>query len=324
VEARDRAIAAIRSGHFTLSGGLGQSRSERALSRVRLVMDATAHESSLAASLRTRRGVEAARSPAGATGGLQSHLETHSLTAAPTDGIGAVNGKSHGFVVSPGGYLTILGHGFGDTVGQANVIGQFPGGSEALRVVDWRADEVYTLLPPGLRGVVDQPVAIQLITRAGKTYRIDRGQFVAAREDITLTTQITRVVRFQSAPNWTATLSDDGRVGRWAGAESMNCANPGTDILTTVDPGRGFVVTGLTARWGRSDSGNGDMDGDDGSRTFFPGYGFGAWQGDSISASWGVWRSHTSPYFMLSAYDLCESDYQIAVILTGPAGVAPF
>lgn len=322
-EARDRTMATIRSGHFPRTGGVGQSHSDTASSRVKLVMDSAVHENSLAASSRTRP-TEAARPPAGAGAIAQSHLQPNRASLVPTDGIGAVNGKSHGFIVSPGGYLAIAGHGFGDSVGQANVIGQFPGGAALLRVVDWRADEVYALLPPGLRGVVDQAVAIQLITREGKTYRIDRGQFVATRENVTVIAQIPRLVRFQSSPNWSIALADDGSVTRAAGAESMNCASPGTDVLTTVDPGRGFVVTGLTARWGRTDSGNGDNNGDDGSRTFSPGYGFGAWQGDSISVSWGVWRSHTSPYILLSGYDVCESDYQIAVVLTGPAGVAPF
>jgi hypothetical protein len=323
-EDRNRAIATVRSGHFPLSGGRAASRSALGVSRARQVMDATVHENTLAVSLRTRPMEEATRAPAGTGAVAQSHLQPNRAGLVPTEGIGAVNGKSHGFVVSPGGYLTIAGHGFGDAIGQANVIGQFPNGAEALRVVEWRADEVYALLPPGLRGVLDQPVSIQLVTRVGKTYRIDHGEFVATREDITLTSQITRIVRFQSGSSWPARLEDDGSVTRGASADSMTCASPGTDILTTVDPGRGFVVTGLTALWGRTDSGDHDADGYDGSRTFFPGYGFGSWQGDSIGVSWGVWRSHTSPDFLLSSFDMCESNYQVAVVLTGPAGVSPF
>ncbi len=94
------------------------------------------------------------------------------------------------------------------------------------------------------------------------------------------------------------------------------------------DAGRGFVVTGLGAHFGRTDSGEGDQWGDAGSRTFLPGYGFSNWygeKGNKIDLHWGTWRSHSSSSFggLSGPYDWCVSSYQIEVSVQGPLGV-PF
>jgi hypothetical protein len=236
-----------------------------------------------------------------------------------------VNGKTTGFVVTPGAYLTVAGVDLGDTMGQVNLIGNFPGGAAALRVVEWKAGSVYALLPGGLRGAPDQTVTLQLVTAAQKTYRKDGGNFVATREDTTATTNIPRFLKFQSSPGWGGGMDESGKVYRGSSGDGgINCPSPGSDTVTLLDPGKGFVVTGLNGGWGRMDSGDGADGGGDGSRTYTPGYGFGDWNGNSIAIRWGVWRSHTSPTLQVAAFDQCLSSYTISVTLSGPAGVSPF
>jgi hypothetical protein len=268
--------------------------------------------------------VEVAQRDSAAALALRTPKNEHAKARHPIVGIENVNGKGRGFVLSPGGNVTIIGGQLGDTIGQVNAIGQFAGGAAPLRVVDWRADEIQALFPPGLRGVLDHDVTLQVITSAGKTFRLDGGKFVAAREDIVATTNILRMVRFQSAPNWPAQLRDDGWVSRNEWGDSFSCRAPSTDRITVVDPGRGFYITNLQLSWGRSDTGDGSSHGDAGGRYFQPGYGVGGWDGDSIDIHWGVWKDHESPDFLLSGSDDCQSDYGLAVVLTGPAGVSPF
>jgi hypothetical protein len=244
-----------------------------------------------------------------------------------TPGIGLVNGHGGGFKVTPGAYLTIAGFEFGDAKGQVNLIGNFPpSGVAALTIVDWKAGSIYALLPTGLRGVLDQTVILQIVTAAGRTYRHDGGSFVATREDTTVTTNIRRFVKFQSGPTWSAELDESGSLDRRTGGDNINCPAVGSDTLTMLDPGKGFLVTGFNMNWnGRTDSGDGDQNGFDGSRTFTPGYSLGDWNGPSIPIRWGVSRSHTSAVVTQTpAYDFCSSSYAITVNLQGPAGVSPF
>lgn len=250
---------------------------------------------------------------------------SHAARVVPSVGIDTVNGKERGFVVSPGGNVTIMGGQFGDTIGQVNVIGQFPGGAAPLRVVDWRAGEIHALFPPGLRGALDHQVTLQVITSGQKTFRLDGGKFIAAREDVVVTTGLLRMVQFYSAGSWSAQMDENGVVNRAYSGEHTDCLAPAKDGLKITDPGRGFFVTGVSLLWtGRTDSGDGSSMGDDGNRIYYPGYGFTEWYHDEIGVKWGVWRSHQSPYFLLPAFNQCQSSYQLAVILSGPAGVAPF
>ena len=246
----------------------------------------------------------------------------HGPNYKPTVGIGLVNGKLHDFVLSPGGNVTIVGGEFGDTMGQVNVIGQFPGMAAALKVVDWRGDEIYAIFPTGVRGVPDHDVSLQVITSAGKTFRLAGGKFIATREDQVVMKNIPSLVRFESAGNWPASMGDSGQVHRWQAGDSIACKSPSADRLIVLDPGRGFSFANFKMWYGRTDSGMGSASGEDGSRTFYPEYAFGNWQGNTIDMRWGVWRDHESPYLALPGYDTCLSDYTIAVILSGPAGVA--
>ncbi len=243
-------------------------------------------------------------------------------------GIETVNGKVKGFVVTPGAHLAISGYELGDGMGQANLIGTFtPSGVAPLTIVDWKTGSIDVLLPTGLTGVLDQAVTLQVITAARRTYTHAGGGFVATRADTTVTTNIPHFMKFQSGPSWSATMDPNGNVNRSDDGERIDCRATGADTLTMIDPGKGFVVTGLNANWtGRTDSGQGDSNGDEGGRTFSPGYGFGDWNGASIPVRWGVWREHSSTqgiYGGMSA-DSCKSSYQITVNLNGPVGVSPF
>jgi hypothetical protein len=331
VDARQRELATMQPGKF-LTGGFAQTRSPRGIRAVSLFQQSMIQETRLAQSVRTKP--VSGKSFAG----VQEKLRSRELVT-PQPGISSVNNKIRGYIVSPRSYLTIKGLEFGDAVGNVNVIGaHFPGGGIGLRIVDWRKDEIYVLVPPEIRGVVDHDVSMQVITRSNKTFRLGDGKFIAAREEIVVPSNLTQIIDFRSATVWPGAMNNLGIVYRWKTGESINCPLPGKDSLISLpdvkgaDPkrfflGRGFVVVGLNASWGRTDAGNGDGWGYAGSRTFTPGYGFSDWYGDNqerIDVSWGVWRSHRSPDVLLSGFDDCQSMYQLAVVLSGPAGVAPF
>jgi hypothetical protein len=326
---RQRAIAANETGK-PLTGGFARTRLPQGVKTVSLLQQSIMQEAALAQSVRSKQVTDKAFYTA------QEANRSRALIT-PQPGIGSVNDKIRGYIVSPRNYLTIKGREFGDTVGKVNVVGSyFPTGASALRVVNWRTDEIYVLVPSEIRGVLDHEVNIQVITRANKTYRLDGGKFIAAREEIAVRTNIPRIIQFESSGGWKASMTNEGFVGRSSAGESINCPSPGMDRLRGPDrytdpraifPGKGFVIVGLNASWGRTDSGNGDGRGNDGSRTFFPGYGFSEWYGkdqEIIDVKWGVWRSHESPVMFIQGYDLCSSSYQIEVVLSGPAGVAPF
>jgi hypothetical protein len=328
-DARQRGITNIQAGK-PLTGGFGKVRFPRGVKSASILQQSVIQETTLAESLRSKQVARKAFSSV-----QQGVVSKELITSQP--GISSVNNKIRGYIVSPRSYLTIKGRDFGGTIGRVNVIGSyFPSGGTALRVANWRTDEIYVLVPPEIRGVVDHPVSIQVITSAGQTFRFDDGKFVAAREEIVVRTNIPQMISFESPRGWVSAMSNEGFVNRYKSGESVDCPAPGQDRLRGPDryaysrsifAGRGFVLVGLNASWGRTDSGNGDGWGNAGSRTFFPGYGFSDWYGQDqeiIDVSWGVWRSHMSPEIFLSGYDICSSSYQIEVVLSGPAGVAPF
>jgi hypothetical protein len=250
-------------------------------------------------------------------------------------GVWYVNGKDINYTLTPGGYVTIHGRGFGDVVGSVTVFGTVDRRTFALQVDDWHRDEVFALLPPGIRGMRDQPVRLQIITRDGMVFVDDRGRFRAEREEISLGDHLDRVIQFASASTWKPTLSPDGSVERYEAGSSIDCQAPGSDRLAFAPPA-GFEVIGISAEWGRTDSGDEDALGGSGSRVFTPGYSFGEWFKatvatgpgreaviDAIAVNWGVWRSHSSGTFT-NGVDRCLSEYKVTLRLAGPAGVAPF
>lgn len=329
-EERQRAIAAIQAGK-PLTGGSAKVRFPRGVSSANLLRQSVVQETTLTDSVRSEQVARKAFS------NVQQGMVSKELIT-PQPGISSVNNKIRGYIVSPRSYLTIKGRDFGGTLGNVNVVGSyFPTGGTALRVVTWRTDEIYVLVPPEIRGVVDHPVSIQVITSAGQTFRFDDGKFVAGREEIVVRTNIPQMISFESSPRWPGTMGNDGSVNRFKRGESIDCPAPGKDRLRGPDrnaysrsilSGRGFILVGLNASWGRSDSGNGDGWGFPGNHSFSPGYGFSNWYGQDqeiIDVSWGVWRSHMSPILITeSGSDFCSSSYQIEAVLSGPAGVPPF
>lgn len=313
VAAREQHFAALKTSPAALQGKLVVRRGKGAAALQSLAATLAAEDSAAKAA---RRPGPVAKGPGVLAAISQKNFE----------GILQVNRRERGWHVTPGGFLTVDGQGFGNTIGEVKIFGQFPGGPLALNPVDWRSDQIYAQLPLGVRGVLDQDVQLQVVTAARKTHRLDGGRFIATRgPEFVVTTGIRRLVKQRSGSVWNAAMGDTGRVDRLQGGHDIDCPKPSRDYLETLDPGRGFVVTGLDAHFGRTDSGDGDQRGDAGSRTFFPGYSFGAWNGDQISINWGVWRSHSSPTLggLSDGYDWCESNYQLEVSLQGPLGV-PF
>jgi hypothetical protein len=252
---------------------------------------------------------------------------TAQQTSAFDEGVHTAKGPRGDRTISPGETLRITGFALGQTMGQVNLFGCFPSTSLALAVLGWRDTEIQAVVPKDVRGVPDCAVSVQVVTRAGRTHRLDGGWFLAAREEITVTDHLTRLARIRPAASWTAALNDDGRVSRVTVGEVSACPGVGSDVLTATDPGRGFVITKIfLQKIGRTDSGDGCGTYEDcpGSRVFTPGYELGDWQGDDIPIRWGLWRSHESPYLGMRGLDQCVSFYQVGFNLSGPAGVSPF
>ena len=259
----------------------------------------------------------------------------------PTPGIYTVNGKKTGFVLSPGANVIIKGAGFGNAKSVA-VIRGLPKGDIELTVVNWHDNEIWAQIPATpntMSGLPDGAVAVVVYGQHNGTqqYRLDGGTFYANRADFIVTGgTVTRFFQMQFDPNAPALepVSNFTPPGDYERdfydigddpSKLNRCWSPGTDYLTTIDPGRGFVVTALTFTWGPTDSGNGDLEGREGDRTFAPGYSLGDWNGNTLPVRWGVWHMHTSPHIFDPSYDDCISEYVVtSVILTGPAGISPF
>lgn len=255
----------------------------------------------------------------------------------PPPGIWFVNNRDKNFVLTPGGYITISGKGFGDTLGQVNGFGAADGRRLTYQVLDWHDDQIYAALPIGVRGMADQGAKLQVVTSGQKTFLISTGRFYATREEITVTNDVTRVLVRAFAPQWTTTMSSAGRMDRMTFGPDIDCPGTGQDTLYFRAPPT-WQVSGITYWVGRTDSGNGDGQGNGGSRVFTPGYSTGNWsettsrdsngpfQMDVLPFNWGVWRRHSSCEITLAGCqaDECDSNYQVAVSLIGPAGVAPF
>jgi hypothetical protein len=291
------------------------------------MLDKMARENAAAAQARNRlfetgAGTVASVGAASAAEKTARRLGTDTLGAAKLlePGIVMVNRRTKEFLVTPGGYLTIDGRGFGDTLGQVNVIGRFPGGKAALQVVDWRDTQIYALLPVGLRGAPDQVATLQVVTRQARTYRRDRANFVAAREVITFTNGIDRLVQAKAK-----NMDSDGSVSYRA--TGVNCPDLETveDFRFTLPAGWMPSVIGLEP--GRSDTGDGDADGKPGRREFFGQYAIGNWDGGNrFQISSGVWRSRNLAAARSARFagDTCVRSYRLSVAVMGPAGLSPF
>ena len=237
-------------------------------------------------------------------------------------GIWFVNNEPDGFPVTPNGYVTIQGIGFGQTPGQVNLLGTYMSGaafSGAFKVVDWHDDEILAVLPRFI-DLNDQIATVQVITHLGTTYTLGGAKFHAARDEYDLEAGIGGLVQISNNSNWDIShFGDDGYVERFDTGSSIDCKAPGTDYLYVTVPAQakqqGYVLSGISAIFARTDSGDGDAAGHPGDRVFTPGYSLGDWtrgspvgpvrvlqaaargqstQTDMIPVSWGVWRSHSA------------------------------
>jgi hypothetical protein len=262
----------------------------------------------------------------------RSRVDAPAVMTPP--GVWFVNNKEKNFTLTPGGYVTIVGKGFGDDVGKVSMFVLAQGGTLeiAFPVSEWHDREVYAFVPAGIRGIADQSTRLQVRTRSGTPYSLDTGTFYATREEITVNTGLGRVVQFSPSPSWDAALADNGRVDR-SGEYCPKQA--GADRLYFKPQANGFVVSSIAWWTGRQDTGDGDGYGNDGRRSFVPGYSFGEWgtgpigvgrdrsaQVPTLSLNWGVWCSYS--YRSGFSSNETESNYQIEVSLVGPAGLRPF
>jgi hypothetical protein len=325
--------AEFYSGKFLTGGAMKPVL--KGVSFVAGLRDQVAAETRLIASLRTADLVT-----------KKPSLDPHVLHPIPgTLGILAVNGKRSGFLLSPGNVLVVRGVGFGTATGRLLMHG-LPKGDIELSISDWHDDEIVGLVPAALRGVPDGAVGVVVI-QGGQQAHLDGGTFYAARQDyVVYGSQVTRFhkvqlapidPRYGSIPREDVWKDDTGRdevlVNRfytWDGDSSrldLPCWSPGTDYLTTIDPGHGFVVTSLYFKWIGDTSSSNDHDryGNAGSHWFAPGYSLGDWNGDTLPINWGVSHSHGSPFLTEAGYDDCITQYQIySITVTGPAGFSTF
>jgi hypothetical protein len=237
-------------------------------------------------------------------------------------GIANVNRKTSGALLTPGGYITISGRGFGQTLGQVNAVGRFPNGELAYKVIEWRDDQIHALLPEGVRGVPDQGATLQVVTRGGKTWSAPGMRFVATRAEIMLTSG-QRVFDVRPAADWLPQVGPDGWVLRSETGEKLICKRPGADLYRLKPMPPGWEVSALgVAHAPFVVGGAGETPG--GQVTFAPGYELWEWSGDRIIVKWGVVRTHRSPFLGVRGGDECESGYQLQVHVVGPAGLTPY
>ncbi|MBU6433751.1 MAG: hypothetical protein KJS98_10595 [Nitrospirae bacterium] len=272
--------------------------------------------------------------------------DPHVLHPVPgTLGVLSVNGKKSGFLLSPGNVVVVRGVGFGTITGRLLMHG-LPAGNIDLSISDWRDDEIVALVPATLRGVPDGAVGVVVI-KGEQQAHLDGGTFYAARQDyVVIGSNVQRFHKIQfapldprygSIPREDVWKDDSGRdevlVNRfyaWDGDSSrldLPCWSPGTDYLTTIDPGHGFVVTSLYFKWIGDTSSSNDHDryGNAGNHWFAGSYSLGDWNGDTLPINWGVSHSHGSGVLFSPGYDDCITQYQIySITVTGPAGFSTF
>jgi hypothetical protein len=120
----------------------------------------------------------AAASSAFATSG---NLRQNVLGSKPCSQRGPFLLKGSG-TFTPGATVVLHGDCLGTSNGQVRMYGTFPSGFLALAVIDWHADSVVAALPADTRGVIDQPVQIEVRRSDGAVSRQVRASFIARRE----------------------------------------------------------------------------------------------------------------------------------------------
>jgi hypothetical protein len=85
--------------------------------------------------------------------------------------------------VKPGDSIIIGGCGFGASLGQAFLVGDFAGGKAQLIVDSWSDTGIGARVPEGLSGAPDQLAGVQVVTKAGAKSNKDKTLAFEARRE---------------------------------------------------------------------------------------------------------------------------------------------
>jgi hypothetical protein len=264
-------------------------------------------------------------------------------TAQP--GIAIVNGHSKGVQFTPGGLYTVIGSGFGGTLGQVDLVGpHLPGGRLALQVTQWGDRKLQAQLSEPVSGIADQPVTLRVTTRTGSLFTMDV-QFYATRQPITLSDTGLDVsqafeLNLGNPSDWSKTYTNEGYITRTKSGNNIDCPSVGQDSLRTrLPPGWALVEVAISSWLPTQGNPNKDFFGEDGDTVVSGSYSItqipAGLTNQTFEVHWGVLRSHSSNGLSLipkfngndfgwSGNDGCVSGYGVEVTLVGPAGLRPF
>jgi hypothetical protein len=110
------------------------------------------------------------------------HPQPVPITSMTCDSTGPLIGRLSGAAIS-GASFDIDGACFGDSAGGIELIGQFPGGTLRPAFSAW-SDQHITVVMPAVRGVLDQTVALTVVTASHRPTAAQPIAFVAAREEV--------------------------------------------------------------------------------------------------------------------------------------------
>lgn len=261
-------------------------------------------------------------------------------------GIGIVNGHSKDVRLTPGGLYTVIGSGFGEAVGAADLIGpHLPGGRLGLQITQWSDRKMQVQLAEPISGIADQPVTLRVTTRLGTLFTMNV-QFYATRQPITLSgSELDLNQAFELGlgnPNdWDQTSPDLGGIVRTKSGNNIGCPNVGQDSLRTKLP-QGWTMIEVAIKSWLPLQGNSNKDfyGDDGDTVVSGSYSItqipAGITNQTYEVRWGVLRTHSTNGFHLltqnfegndfgwNGDDGCVSEYDIEATLVGPAGLRPW
>lgn len=260
-------------------------------------------------------------------------------------GIAVVNGHSKDVQFTPGGLYTVIGSGFGEAVGEADLIGQnLPGGRLGLQITQWNDRQMQVQLPEPMSGIADQPVTLRVTTRGGALFTMNV-KFYATREPLTLSgnnLDVTQAFELSlgNANDWDQAYPNAGAITRTKSGHNIGCPNVGQDLLRTKLPqGWAMIEVAINSWLPTQGNSNKDFFGEDGDTVVSGSYSItqipAGITNQTYEVRWGVLRSHSTYGFNLLptfhgdgfgwyGTDGCVSEYSIEATLVGPAGLQPW
>jgi hypothetical protein len=259
-------------------------------------------------------------------------------------GIAIVNGHDKGVQFTPGGLYTIIGKGFGNTVGAVDLVSpHLPAGRLGLPVTQWSDGQLQAQFPEPVSGIADQPVKLRVTTRTGTLFTMDV-QFYATRQPVTLASSnldLSQAFELNlGAPNdWSVMPTNFGTITRSKSGNNIDCPSVGKDSLRTKLP-QGWALVEIAVNTWLPTQGdpNKDFFGQDGDTVVSGTYNITGLTNQLFEVNWGVLRSHStrnlipttnfadsaSRDFGWEGNDGCLSDYAVELTVVGPAGLTPF